>query len=471
MPAEPRFVALVTAGVTQEVADALEAFIKDASDAELGRINAPEFASKHNLPVSKVIDGLVSAAHVGILDMAWNVTCPGCGGVLDAGADLRSFTKDQYPCALCAGSFEPTLDELVEVTFSVSPTIRRLPLHDPDLLSYWDHWRYVYKSSALVIPEGEAWSELCESLTIAEEPLSPGERLVLSIQLPPEFLILFEEITHSSVFLEVQGPESRTRQELSVTYSQGGTPHRTLTLQPGPARLTLENRTNRRLLTGLFRANEALHQMLARRRPFLTAKQVLTNQTFRNLFKADTLDVNQRIKISSITVLFTDLKGSTALYERVGDLAAYDIVRKHFRVLGDVVSEHEGAVVKTIGDAVMATFPTPQTGVAAALAMHSAMARFNAEQQREELTVKIGLHEGSALAVSLNDRLDYFGQTINIAARVQDLATATSLFTTEPVVLNPEVKRLFEQAHLSARPRKALLKGISEELTVYEIPL
>src|SRR5262249_44718399 len=156
----------------------------------------------------------------------------------------------------------------------------------------------VYKSSSLVVPRGVDWDQLCESLTVAEEALAPGERLVLSIQLPPEFLILFEQITHSSIFLDVQGPESRARQELSVIYSQGGSPHRSLKPQPGPARLTLENRTNRRLLTGLFRANDSLHQMLESRRPFLTAKDVLTNQTFRNLFKADTLDVNQRIKIS-----------------------------------------------------------------------------------------------------------------------------------------------------------------------------
>jgi class 3 adenylate cyclase len=93
------------------------------------------------------------------------------------------------------------------------------------------------------------------------------------------------------------------------------------------------------------------------RRSFTTAKRLFTNQTFRDLYRTDTLTVDQRLKISSLTVLFTDLKASTELYERVGDLAAYDLVRKHFRVLSDVVRAQSGAVVKTIGDAVMATFP------------------------------------------------------------------------------------------------------------------
>src|SRR4029079_19382269 len=97
--------------------------------------------------------------------------------------------------------------------------------------------------------------------------------------------------------------------------------------------------------------------VLARRRPVLTAKRLLTNQTFRDLYRTDTLAIDQRLKITSLTFLFTDLKGSTGLYERVGALVAFDLVQAHFRVLHDIVAAESGAVVKTIGDAVMATFP------------------------------------------------------------------------------------------------------------------
>ena len=117
--------------------------------------------------------------------------------------------------------------------------------------------------------------------------------------------------------------------------------------------------------------------MLGRRRPFLTAKRLLTNQVFRDLYGTDTIDVDQRLKITSLTFLFTDLKGSTELYERVGDLVAFDLVRAHFRVLNEIVASEAGAVVKTIGDAVMATFPTPDRAVAAALRMREAMPALN----------------------------------------------------------------------------------------------
>ena len=76
--------------------------------------------------------------------------------------------------------------------------------------------------------------------------------------------------------------------------------------------------------------DDALHDLLGKRRPFLTAKRLLTNQTFRDIYRTDTLDVDQRLKITSLTFLFTDLKGSTELYERVGDLVAYDLVRAAF---------------------------------------------------------------------------------------------------------------------------------------------
>jgi class 3 adenylate cyclase len=468
---EERLAALTHAGVRPDIASALDAFISTGSDKELSRVNVMEFASQRGLPVTPVIDAFVHAAHLGILEMAWNIACPGCGGVLDQAVDLRSFTKSAYPCSLCATSYEPTLDELVEVTFTVSPAVRRVSAHNPDTLSYWDYFRFVYVGSAIVLPTEEEWEKLKSAFTLEEEVLSPGERIVLSLQLPQDFLILFEPITHSATFLDVKGSPSESRQDMTVTFTRGGAVHQTFTPHPGPMRLTLENKSDRRLLPGLFRANDALHELFARRRPFLTAKHLLTNQTFRTLFKTSTLDVNQRVKVTSLTVLFTDLKGSTALYERVGDLVAFDIVREHFRVLSDVVRAHDGAVVKTIGDALMATFPTPLSGMSAALAMHGAMAEFNRARAQDELLVKIGLHEGPALAVTLNERLDYFGQTVNVAARVQDLATADALFATESVIGNADVRRLLEDRQMTPSPRRAALKGIAEEVTVYEIPV
>src|SRR5262249_8875477 len=146
--------------------------------------------------------------------------------------------------------------------------------------------------------------------------------------------------------------------------------------------------------------------------------------------------------IRQVTFLFTDLKGSTALYERLGDLNAYALVREHFALLGAVAHEHAGAVVKTIGDAVMAVFSRPTDAVSAALAILEEIGRFNRGHDGPGILLKIGAHCGPSIAVTLNDNLDYFGQTVNVAARVQALADAGEICITEALHTAPGVSDL-----------------------------
>ncbi len=458
----------------REVADpavvaAIEELVSTGSDSELSRLDPLRFASERQLHADRVLDAFVHAAKLALFEMSWNLLCPGCGGVLDVGADLKQM-KDHYNCSLCAAGYEPEIDGMVEVSFTVSPRIRRIAAHDPDSMTPLLYYRDLYFSNALVFPQREAeYAAMWEEFTIESEEVAPGEKVVFSVQLPSEFVILFEPVTHSAKFLDVRGDATRERRDLVVTYTDSGVPTATEVLAPGPLRLTLVNRTSRRVLPGLFRAGERFHSLFEHRQAFLTAKRIFTNQTFRDLYRAESLSIDQRLKIASMTVLFTDLKGSTELYERVGDLVAYDLVRAHFRVLGDVVRRESGAVVKTIGDAVMATFPSSDQGFAAAIGIRRAMDALNESHRSEDLMVKIGLHEGPCLAVISNERLDYFGQTVNIAARVQGLATSRSIFATEPVVENERVKTILGREGMSAIPHRAMLKGIADALTVFEI--
>jgi len=388
---------------------AIEQAVAAMPDRELCRINVLDFAKKHNLDEERALAAFLHAARLGLFELSWNVLCPGCGGVLDAGATLKTVNHDEYACGLCASGYKPTLDEMVEVTFTVSPRVRRIAAHDPDTLPEVEYYRQIFWSSGVDLPE------------------TLGDSLA--------------EFTVDSV-----------------------------EMQPGPLRLSLENRTDRRVLPALWIASDALHHLLGRRRPFITAKRLLTNQTFRDIYRTDTLDVDQRLKITSLTFLFTDLKGSTALYERVGDLVAYDLVRQHFGVLNEIVAAETGAVVKTIGDAVMATFPTPDRALAAALRMREEMTRINAERRNEDLLLKIGIHEGPCLAVTLNNSQDYFGQTVNMAARVQGLASSRAIFVTKPVIEDAKAAKILEDAGLQPTMQVAALRGIADQTTVYEIP-
>ncbi len=460
-------------GVLRQSADAdcaaaIAQAVRDAPDRDLCRVNALDFAARHGLEEECTIAAFLHAARLGLYELSWNVLCPGCGGVLEHGSTLRTINHDEYPCGLCAAGYKPTLDEMVEVTFTVSPRVRRIAAHDPDTLPELEYYRQIFWSSGVDLPE-----DLGDSLagfTIDSIELPPGEKAVLSVQLPNDFVIVFDPVTHGTQFLDVKGEPTRERQTLSVVFNKVKAPTGTVEMRPGPLRLSLENRTDRRVLPALWIAGDALHHLLGRRKPFLTAKRLLTNQTFRDIYRTDTLDVDQRLAITSLTFLFTDLKGSTALYERIGDLAAYDLVRQHFHVLYDVVAAETGAVVKTIGDAVMATFATPDRALAAALRMREEMARINAARQNEDLLLKIGIHEGPCLAVTLNNSQDYFGQTVNIAARVQGLASSRAIFATRPVVENPKAAKILESRKLAPQMQRAALRGIADETTVYEIP-
>lgn len=451
------------------VVDAIEKLVAEAPDRHLHRINAFAFAEKYGLGEEKAIAAFVHGARIGVFDMAWNVLCPGCGGVLDTNASLKSIHKEHYNCSLCAGDYTPTLDEMVEVTFTISPRIRRIAAHAPDELSIPEYYRQIYWGSGVDLPE-EGYEQQVDRFIIDHVELLPGEKAVLSVQLPAEFVIVFEPVTHSVQFIDVKGEPTRERQSLSIGYDREHTQNATLEMQPGPLRLSVENRTDGRVLPSICIAGDVLHSLLGKRKRFVTAKHLLTNQTFRDLYRADSLDVGQRLRITSLTFLFTDLRGSTELYDRVGDLVAFDIVQSHFHVLNEIVAAEAGAVVKTIGDAVMATFPTPDRAVAAALRMRDAMQRLNEDRGSEDLLLKIGLHEGPCIAVAMNERQDYFGQTVNIASRVQGLANTRSIFATEAVVGDARTAELLRHRSLQPESRPASLRGIGQQVQVYAIP-
>jgi class 3 adenylate cyclase len=389
--------------------------------------------------------------------------------VLDAHDTLKSLRPDDYHCGLCSCGYEPSVDEQVEVAFTVSPKIRRIAAHDPNTLPLWEYYRQVFWSSGIDLDK-DSFASLTEEVTLDALELPAGERAVLSLQLPPQFIIAFEPVTHSAHFIDVQGEPTRERQQLALLYNKAHPPTGSITLRPGPLRLSLDNQTGVRVLPSVFIAADGLHHLLGKRKPFLTAKRMLTNQTFRDVFKADNLNIDQRLKITSLTFLFTDLKGSTALYERVGDLAAFDLVRAHFHALLEIISSEKGAVVKTIGDAVMATFVRPEHAIVAGLRMRAAMDALNVKRDTNDLVVKIGIHEGPCLAVMLNERQDYFGQTVNIAARVQGLSTSQAIHVTGPVIDAPAVAAILEKAAITPIQKQAALRGIADKMLVYEIP-
>ena len=223
------------------VADAIARLIDEGEDHELNRINVLDFSARTGLDEERVISGFLHASRLGLFDLTWNVLCPGCGGVLDAHSTLKSLRHDDYHCGLCACGYEASVDEQVEVAFTVSPRIRHIAAHDPNTLPIWDYFKQIFWSSGVDL-NNESFASLTDEVVLDALELPPGERAVLSLQLPSQFIIVFEPVTHSAQFIDVQGDPTKERQQLSLIYSKAKTPMgAAITLRPGPLRLALDN--------------------------------------------------------------------------------------------------------------------------------------------------------------------------------------------------------------------------------------
>src|ERR1700694_2212301 len=230
------------------VADAIRELIEKGEDHELNRINVLDFSKRTGLDEERVISGFLHASRLGLFDLPWNVLCPGWGGVLDAHTTLKSLRHDDYHCGLCACGYEASVDEQVEVAFTVSPRIRRIVAHDPNTLPLWEYFKQVFWSSGVDLNK-ESFASLTDEVTLDTLELPPHERAVMSLQLPGEFIIVFEPVTHAAQFIDVQGEPTKERQQLSLIYNKASTPPGgTRTLRPDPLRLALDNQTDMRVL-------------------------------------------------------------------------------------------------------------------------------------------------------------------------------------------------------------------------------
>src|SRR5213083_3513310 len=159
-----------------EPVDAIEKLIQDGPDRELCRINALSFAAKHKLNEEDVIAAFLHGARLGIFDMSWNILCPGCGGVLGSGATLKTVNQAEYRCALCAAGYEPTLDEIVEVTFTISPRVRRIAAHEPGTLPWIEYYRQIFWSSGVDLPNDEALAKWVKETTLDTSSFQPARK-------------------------------------------------------------------------------------------------------------------------------------------------------------------------------------------------------------------------------------------------------------------------------------------------------
>jgi class 3 adenylate cyclase len=448
-----------------------EALIRSGDDPSLYRVNPLAFARDRAIAEAESIDLFLHAAQRGLFKMNWDVLCPQSGMVLDSFGALRTL-KTHYVCGLCDVSGETDLDDFIEVTFSVSPQLRRLPFHDPDSLSVEDfHWKLRFTNDGKLPGQQAPFLEVLRGFVRGLAYLPAGSTVTLPAELGPGALSGVDVQTQAAFMVPVAGKEATRPTRLRIGYDRQRFTPSLAVVPPGPCLVEVEN-------TGSIRGSLLMinwpPEVVAQKikpplefEPYVSGGMLLARQTFRRLFRSENVNEKEGLGIRQVTFLFTDLKGSTALYERLGDLNAYALVREHFALLELTAQKHSGAVVKTIGDAVMAVFSRPTDAVSAALHILEEIDRFNREHGEPGIILKIGAHCGPSIAVTLNDNLDYFGQTVNVAARVQSLADAGEICISEALYTAPGV-RLLLTGHNVAEFGSPL-RGVEGSASVYRI--
>jgi class 3 adenylate cyclase len=448
-----------------------EALIRSGEDLSLYRVNPLAFARDRSIAESESIDLFLHATRHGLFEMNWDVICPQSGMVLDSFGALRTL-KTHYACGLCDVTGDTDLDDFIEVTFSVSPQLRRLTFHDRDSLSVEDfHWKLRFSNDARIPGQQVRFLDYLRGLVRGLAFLPPGITTTLRADLGPGALSGVNVQTQAGLMVAIAGEPTTTPTVLRIKYDGQRFSPSLSAVPPGPIVIEVENSGSvRGSLLLINWPPEILAQTIKPPldfEPYMSAGTLLARQTFRRLFRSERVDESEGLGIRQVSFLFTDLKGSTAMYERLGDLNAYALVREHFALLDAAVQEHSGAVVKTIGDAVMAVFSRPTDAVAAAVRILEEIARYNREHGEPGFILKIGAHCGPSIAVTLNDNLDYFGQTVNVAARVQSLADAGEICISEALCTAPGVSPLL--AGHKVVEFAAPLRGVEGRASVYRV--
>lgn len=415
---------LIDDAVRVEVIDKLLSHIEEGDELELARIRVLPLARRFRIDERELTVACLHATRAGLLQLDWDSICPYCRGVRHAATTLGD-VPHHASCATCQAEFTTDDPHAVEITFQIHPSIRAVPKRTYCLseASSRDHIR-------------------------VQQTLSPGERRSFETRLDPgryrarvigekrfRFLDVIEGSPASAVTLGDDGDER---------------------LEAGPATtMTFINTSERRrvfVIEDVRWVDDALRPV-----------HLFNLQEFRDLFSAERLGADVQLQVGKQAILFSDIIGSTWFYERHGDAAAFAAVKRHFRAVYDEVQRNRGVIVKTIGDAAMAAFVEPSHALRAALGLQR---RFREGEEHDGLRLRISLNYGSCIAVNLNSGIDYFGKTVNVAAKLQRCVSSGQIAFPASLRDDAHVDKLVAELGLHLEEILLDLPSIGEPISV-----
>jgi class 3 adenylate cyclase len=413
-------------GLARRLAD----FVLHSQEVDLSRIRPIALARRWGVKPIDAIEVCLQAVRQGLLELRWDLLCPRCRV-----AKAWSGGLDQLPngahCPSCNIDYGRDFSRNVEASFHPSPAIRRV---DNGEYCMWGPMSVPHVRVQVALRAGE--------VKRLGARLAPGPYRARSLEPGPEALVecdgrAFPAIRLSQDHIEIGGIEAA-------------------------GILRLENAAAR-TLTGVIEDRRWVEDAL-------TGDRLTALQGFRDLFGDDVLRPGDEVAVGRVALLFSDLQGSTELYQRIGDAPAYHLVREHFALLAQSVRTCEGGIVKTIGDAVMAAFADTRSAISAAIDILRKVEKFNSERREVagsagDIIIKLGVHAGPAIVVTLNDRLDYFGSTVNLAARLQGLAKGGEVVLSAEAMAEVGVAAL--AADLKVERGEADLKGFAQAIAIF----
>lgn len=400
-------------------------YITTGDDMDLYRMQVPALARNWGIDERDLLITCLYATREGMLEMTWDVVCPHCRGVREEAQSLGDIPK-MAVCEICNIDFTTDKEESIEISFQVHPSIRNIPK------------RFFCSSEPSL-----------KNHIKVQQNLPPGAELAISCSFSPgRYRMRLRGQTHYRILDVARGERRSTIRWLaSDDVDISCSPNETIVL------INDTDEPHLFIIESMQWIDHAL-------RP----ARLFSLQEFRDLFSEEYLASDVQLSIGTQCILFTDMVGSTRFYASQGDASAFAEIKKHFVILYSVVGRHRGAVVKTLGDAIMAAFASPVDAVRASKEMHDC---FHRDSEDTPIRLRISLNVGPCIAVNFNSNVDFFGGTVNIAAKLQACAEAGEIAMTGDVYHTSEVRQYLDTQNVTLTESAYRSNALDEDIPVF----
>ncbi|EKO61955.1 adenylate/guanylate cyclase catalytic domain protein [Leptospira kirschneri str. H2] len=417
---------LLREGIDEGLLDRVIHYILSEDENELYRIRIKKLAMEWKIPAESLLLLFLHGCRQGLFTLSWDVICPHCRGVRSELFNLGDIPT-QDSCDVCGIDFESTKVNSIEVTFHVHPSIREVQKRffcaaEPSTKT---HIRF----QRTIQPGGEYITNLLLTEGVYRLRIA-GEKKYNLLELQPSS-------TESIRWTVDQAAEE-------------------LTAKPMPTVQIFNAENSPRTFIIEERKEDAIG---------LRPVELFNFQDFRDLFSEQAIASDLQLDIGVQTILFTDIVGSTRFYLTEGDNGAFKEVREHFVQVFRIIKEHKGAVVKTIGDSVMASFSSPLDSLLASIELQKV---FQVTPENR-IQIRISIHSGQCLAVNLNSNIDYFGNTVNYASKLQAITDAGEIAFSEAIFRDEEIRNHLKTSGMKVKKVPFKLPWFQAEDSTYKL--